>query len=156
MSTQSPETIYLNQLIQDEMAVVTADAKLSAALAEFEIASRRYAATRDWVVMSLSGNPYAEDYECPPEVYTGDLKMGRFRFIHMRIGDAIKQVLREANSPIDLAEIVSRLGRGSLRAATSRSVNAALMQLEGIEKSADGMYQYVASMDTEEKTKRLF
>ena len=156
MSTQSSETIYLNELIQDEMAVVTADAKLSAALAEFEIASRRYAATRDWVVMSLTGNPYAGDYEWPPEVYIGDLKIGRFRFIHMRIGDAIKEVLREANSPIDLAEIVSRLGMGSLRAATLRSVNAALMQLEGIEKSADGKYQYVTSMDTEKRMKRMF
>ena len=156
MSTQSSETIYLKELIQDEMAVVTADGKLSAALAEFEIASRRYAATRDWIVMSLAGNPYAADYEWPPEVYIGDLKIGRFRFIHMRIGDAIKEVLREANSPIGLAEIVSRLGMGSLQAATLRSVNAALMQLEGIEKSADGKYQYVASMDTERRMKRMF
>ena len=86
MSAQNSETIYLKELIQDEMAVVTADAKLSAALAEFEIASRRYAATRDWVAMSVAGNPYAADYEWPPEVNIGDLRMGRFRFIHMRIG----------------------------------------------------------------------
>lgn len=146
MFTQTVTTVQLNELIQDEARVSVAQAELDVAQAKFQIASRRYAATRDWVVLTL-GNPYDKTFAWPADIDIGNLQLGKFRFIHMRIGDAVKEVLRESDHPLDLAEIRAKLYMGHLRTATPRSVNAALMQLDGVEKTEGDKYKYVPEKD---------
>ncbi len=136
------KTVYLDALIQDEMAMSVAKDRLDTAQAEFHIASRRYAATRDWVVSLLPLNPYRKDFEWPIDINTWDLDPGRFRFIHMKLGDAIKEVLGESDKPLSLGEVWLALIRGHLQGATRRSANAALLQLDGIEKTQDDKYRY--------------
>ena len=146
MSTQQVTQIQLRELLQDEEKLTAAQAELEVAQAKFQIASRRYAATRDWVVLNL-GNPYERSFEWPADIDIENLNLGRFRFIHMRIGDAVKEVLRESDHPLDLAEIRAKLHMGHLRTATPRSVNAALMQLDGVEKTEGDKYKYVPEKD---------
>ena len=146
MSTQQVTQIQLRELLQDEEKLTAAQAELEVAQAKFQIASRRYAATRDWVVLNL-GNPYERSFEWPADIDIENLNLGRFRFIHMRVGDAVKEILRESEYPLDLTQIGVKLQRGHLRTAAPRSINAALMQLDGVEKTEDDKYRYVPEKD---------
>lgn len=146
MAAQTVEEIYIGGLLQDEAALTQEEEALNAARARFDLAGHRYAGTRDMVTVHLNGSPYAESFLWPLEI--PDLILGRFRFINMQTGDAVKQVLREAAHPLALVDIVKKLQEGRSR-ATSRTVNAALMQLSGVEKTKDDRYRYNVDQDVD-------
>lgn len=151
MPAQSVRTVYLLDLIEDERKLAEAEAELSAAGAKFELASRKYAAARDWITHCL-GNPYSTQFEWSRDLAEEKAKLvlwGKYRFINMQVGDAIKEVLREADHPLALGEIVLKLNRGKMR-TNPRAVNAALMKVAGVAKTTDDKYVFdeSASEDT--------
>ncbi|MGA9047649.1 MAG: hypothetical protein WB588_01495 [Dehalococcoidia bacterium] len=121
--------------------------------AEYEIASRKYAAMRDMVTKYLGHSPYdapepdfgglsimAEDPAGGPGLYGG------FRFIYIPIGKAVISALREAGEPLSLEEIVKRLQNGGVErdeSSLTRAVNAALIKTKGIAKTKEGKYSYI-------------
>ena len=143
MTVQSVPKVYIQELIEGERALAHSEAELNAARAKFELASRKYGATRDWITQCL-GNPYSIQFEWPVDVETDSIDedlWGKYRFINMQVGDAIKEVLREAGQPLDLSEIVSKLNKGKMR-TNPRAVNAALMKATGVAKNNDDKYAF--------------
>ena len=151
MAVQSVKMVYLLDLIEDEKQLADAEAELNVARAKFELASRKYAAARDWVTQRL-GNPYSAQFEWPGDLAEQRAKLvlwGKYRFINMQVGDAVKEVLREADHPLALGEIVKKLNRGRML-TNPRAVNAALMKVAGVAKTTDDKYLFdeSASEDT--------
>ena len=143
MAAQSVTMVYLQDLVEGERKLADAEAELNAARAKFELASRKYAAARDWTTECL-GNPYSTQFEWPDELsieLTNSGLWGKYRFINMQVGDAIKEVLRETGDPLSLAQIVVKLNRGKMR-TNARAVNAALMKVTGVAKTMDDKYVF--------------
>lgn len=131
----------LEELIKEGELLQQAEETLRLARARYGLASARYAAVRDEVSNQLQVDPYT--------ISTGAIgerlqQHRKFRFMDMAIGDAVKAVLREQpGEPMSLEEIVALLRGGGLRAAAlARSVNAALMQTTGVQKTEEGKYRY--------------
>ena len=127
-----------------DRALNDAEMELAEAMAEFhdaetalQMALHKYTAARDTATALLGHSPYADldkaDY----------LNRCGFRFINMRTGDAILQILREVPGPLTLEELTDDLygGRANYPEGVSlRSVNAALMRTKGVIRLDDGRY----------------
>jgi hypothetical protein len=139
----------LRELADEEKALAEADKQLQAARVGFDVASRKYAAVRDMVASYLGDSPYQKKYDRVFAEFSF-YNPGRYRFIHMKPGDAVVAVLKEAEEPMTLDEIVQELRSGHIRiseATLTRAVNAALMKTSGVKKLKDGKYRY--EVDTE-------
>ena len=64
------------------------------------------------------------------------------RYIRMKVGDAIVEVLDESEEPLTLDQIIAALTWGGLFVRDSRTANAALINTKGIKKLDDGRYMY--------------
>jgi hypothetical protein len=146
----------LHELVKDADLLGKVDTELGQAEANFDVASRKYAAVRDTVTKYLGYSPYEEGHrEIEPVILNGNQvvlvqQYGRYRFIHMTIGNAVIAALKEVPVPLALEEIVQRLLEGGIRRSEStlvRAVNAALMRTKGVQRNKDGKYVYVK--DTE-------
>ena len=134
----------LGEMANEEKALAAADGGLQAAKARFDVASRKYAAVRDMVASYLGRSPYQKEYG-PVFAKHALYEPGRYRFIHMKPGDAVVAVLKEAEQPMSLEEIVEQLLGGHIRISENiltRSVNAALMRTSGVQKTEGGKYRY--------------
>lgn len=138
----------LSEVAKEEVALAEADAQLKEARARFNVASRKYAAVRDMVTRELDQSPYVKESRLAlvgAKVGLSPLTLGRYRFIHMRVGDGVVQALKEIQEPATLEQIVDRLNGGRLATTDiTRAVNAALMRTSGVEKTEDGKYTYKA------------
>ncbi len=165
MTTQDEAIIrrLLTELATEEAALGRAHTEFAEARTKYELAIRRYAAVRDMVTEELGKSPYiAGSVEWPPEAeQLLTSRPGQYRFLAMRPGDAVVDILKEVGMPLTLEEIVERLRAGGVRrmhlgeirasesAPFTRAINAALMRTSGIEKTEDGKYRY-QEIETEE------
>lgn len=122
--------VLVEALQREDEAITNAGDALENARRAFEIASVKYAAVRDLIRERFHDDPY--DIGGIP--FTSG---GRYRFLRMATGDAIVTVLKAADKPLTLEEIMPALRAGSLR-KTPRAVNAALMRTRGVLVSKDG------------------
>ena len=150
MSSPDYPVVYglMQALVSEDAALVEADTKLYNAQISFEVASQKYAAVRDVTAKHLGRNPHSKEVET--EYYVGFKSQGRYRFIHMSVGDAVVDALRESDEPMTLDQIAEALWNGHLRPVNTRIVNAALMKTSGVEKTEDGRYRYVKTEDPDE------
>lgn len=138
----------LAELVKEEDAVGKAAATLAEATVNFNVASRKYAAVRDMLVAEMGHSPYAKGSKLGQlalDVLKRPIKLGMFRFIHMRVGRAVVAALKEASEPLTLEQIVKTLQDGGIQlpeATLTRATNAALMKTSGIEKTQDDKYRY--------------
>ncbi len=146
---ESIEQLYLEELVKDEVALTEADRVYKEAIARFEIAGRRYAATRDSVTEHYGESPYANNFSGWPQALDQGIELGKYRFLFMSVGDAIKSVLREADQPLPLPEITISLYEGRAR-ANARMVNAALMRTGGVQKDDNDLYSYNQEADVQD------
>lgn len=145
---------YLEQIDQDECVLLQAAEEFEVAKTHFEMTLLRYQALRDFITDRLGRSPYAiPGYEWPapqlplgvqfdaesPPVYS----RGSFRFAGMKLGDAIIQILDEANGPLKTEQIIDGLGAGGAGypdPVQPRAVIAALTHTAGIAKYTSGPY----------------
>ena len=145
----------LRALMADEEAITAAHREWSKAYTNFDIISRRYAAMREAVRERLGVSPYSQNVHWPPK------ETGRFppppvlphttfpfRYVRMKIGDAIVEVLAEATVPLTVEEIGQALGQGGLSTRDARAVNAALINMKGVGKSSNGQYKLIEEPPT--------
>ena len=139
----------LDELLNGEQKLMEAQSALRAAQAKFDIESRKYAVVRDILTERLGHSPYShtrfQERAHRLALFEIDKKYGRFRFIHMPIGNAVVAALQEVDEPLTLEAIVKRLRDGGIRGSGSflnRAVNAALMRTGGVVKTEDGKYIY--------------
>ncbi|MCX6009196.1 MAG: hypothetical protein NTW48_04055 [Chloroflexi bacterium] len=146
------------ELCRQEDMLKAADEELKRAQAKFDVASRKYAAIRDTLTKYLGYSPYEKGHgEVTEPVWNEDeiidfILYGKYRFMHMTIGNAVIAALREAEEPLALEDIVQKLREGGIRKSESpltRAVNAALMRTKGIQKTKDGEYFYPREVKTE-------
>lgn len=137
----------IEELHDDDQAVVDAEFRLREARAKFEVASHKYAAIRDIVTRRIGFSPYSVRIDLVINPLLGSPvefpSKGRFRFLHMPVGDAVIAALIDATDPMSLDQIVATLrggGVGGSDEVLTRSVNAALMRKTGIGKTDDGRY----------------
>jgi hypothetical protein len=137
----------LIELAKEEKSTAVAGERLAQAQADFEIASRKYAAVRDATEDYLGRSPYASGVEWELDkdpdllVFFLDRPLGRFRYIHMPIGNAIVAVLHENGGEMTLGEIAAALIQGGIaypdQTLSGRSINAALMRTTRIERTGE-------------------
>lgn len=137
---------FLTELADEEANLVNADNALRDAITNFKIASQKYSAIRDMVTTHLGNSPYDGSVLWPANLELPDeLDRGKFRFMHMKTGPAVDEVLAEANNPMNKHEINHNLfkgghakGRGlstsDVNSMDSRAVNAAVMTLVRTDK----------------------
>jgi hypothetical protein len=143
--TENTRDALIIELAKEEAEVAEADRKLQLARMEFDLATRRYAAVRDYVTGRLGSSPYLVTVKWPEPYTKHTAYRGRYRFVHMEPGDAAIAALKETDTSMSLEEIVARVLNGGLRmegVPVSRVINAALMRTSGIEKTEDGKYTY--------------
>jgi len=106
------------------------------------MAARKYAAVRSLANDVLGYSPYHEDAVWGPdeERILPPERRGRYRFLQMRPREAILSALSEQDAELSLQQLDERLQSGGLSLG-SRAINAALMRLSGIEKTARGTYR---------------
>jgi len=152
------------ELCRQEDMLRTADEELKTAQAKFDIASRKYAAIRDTLAKYLRYSPYNKEHgEVTEPVWEADeiidfISYGKYRFIHMTIGNAVVAALMEAENPLALEDIVQKLREGGIRKSEStltRAVNAALMRTKGIQKTKGGEYFYPREIKIEAEVEDL-
>jgi hypothetical protein len=158
--TQNETTVgeALKELAKEEEALIKADNDLGRAVARYRIAAKRYAAVRDVVEEMLDGvSPYAEKAPIRnwPSAPSDDTvpwfeshNFGRYRYLFKSVGDAVYEALCDAEESRTLAQLVDNLKKGGLVNADARTVNASLLNMKGVEKTADGKYQ-VATDDVD-------
>ena len=121
----------------DEDALKSANDDLTAAQSQYDIVSRRYAAMRVAVRQRLGVSPYSERVKWPrpelPQHYPGR-GFGQFRFVHMKVGEAVVEALQESKKPLNLDQLVDVLSEGGLYVRDMRTVNAALINTPGVKK----------------------
>lgn len=143
MTDNSPRAVMIRRMMtalaQEDKALVEMRRQLDDARAQWEVASRKFAAVRDLAAERLGRNPYTVD---PIEYDVTFASEGRFAFLLMNPGDAAVEVLRASENPMTLEEIYMAARAGGLRAATPRMLNAALMKTTGVKKSKDGRYEF--------------
>lgn len=148
-------TKIVEQLEQDDTALVNADAALREAQFDHEVASRKYAVQRDIAMRRLGFDPYkpgealvvSNGWENRTVEFPSG---GRFRYLHMDVGDALIKVLTEGDEPMSLDELVVALRRGGIAVpmtALTRGVNAALINKAGIGKTDDDPPKYFLNED---------
>ena len=150
--------IYLAELLEDEKVLNERMDVMREARTRYILASRRYSSTRNVVTGWLEESPYSKDFSDWVERGNQAFQIGKFRFVHMLPGDAVKEVLRESEQPLTLDEIVEILHTGGYGVTAppptpfvpSRTINAALLKTSGIEKTADDRYRYDPTTDEEE------
>jgi hypothetical protein len=136
------ESRILHELALEEAALEEAFSALRLAQNDLEMAARKYAAVRSLAADVLGYSPYHED-----AVWTADAaaivpaaRRGRYRFLQMKPREAILAALGEQEAELSLQQIDERLQTGGLDLGT-RAINAALMRLAGVEKTAAGAYR---------------
>jgi hypothetical protein len=134
----------IGELQGDDARVVAADLELREARARFEVASKKYAVLRDIVANRLGCSPYAKplytDYGSNVVEF---MSGGKYRFMHMDLGDAVFTVLIEAGAPMTLEELADVLNEGGANypyAVPLRTLNATVMRKSGVGKTEDGRY----------------
>lgn len=135
----------LSALLEDEAALARAHQKMVEAQTQYTIASRRYAAMREAVRERLGTSPYSKNVAWPgtsPAIKVLARGWFQFRYINMKVGDAVTEVLQESEGPLTLDEIAEALSAGGLYTRDTRAVNAALINTKGIKKRDDGRYTY--------------
>lgn len=138
----------VRQLQSDDAALAEADRALRQAQADYEIAGKKYAVQRDVTIRRLMFDPYAKGSRVIVHDDFGGEEIefesrGRFRFIHMDVGDAAMVVLTEVTEPLYLESLVLILRRGGISGTTAgltRAVNASLINKAGVGKTDDGRY----------------
>ncbi len=134
----------VGELRNDDATLVRADHELREARMRFEVTSRKYAVMRDIVSRRLGFSPYAKSIALPDrEDQVKFASRGRYRFIHMDVGDAAVAALDEAEEPVTLEELVATLRNGGIGYPADqlpRMLNAALMKKSGVAKTHDGRY----------------
>ncbi len=133
----------LRELAKEEGVLAEADDNMGMALSRYRIAAKRYPAVRDVIEEMLNGRspcasvtnidlpePSAPDGDYP---WSNSTHFGRYRYMFKSIGDAVYEVIRDAEEPLAVVELVSALKLGNLD-VTARSVNALLLNLKGVEK----------------------
>jgi len=141
MTTRIDEIVkgLMRELVAEDEALVKAGLILERAEVQFEVASQKYAAVRDVVAAYLGRPPCVDDALHYGLAFRSK---DRYRFIHMAPGDAIVVILKDEDEPMELNEIAKAMAKGGL-SVTLRTVNAALMNTTGVEKTEDGKYRYV-------------
>jgi hypothetical protein len=138
------------ELAQAEYELEQADMKLQQAQGKYDIALWKYVAIRDlmrekyWTPYSLHGGKFKHEIKIEDN-YTDEREFGKYRFINMKIGDAIVDALGEVKEPQTLDDIVKRLVDGNIGIEEwdlKRPVNAALINTKNIVKTDDGKYIY--------------
>lgn len=127
-------------LRMEEETLAQTRASLNKALAEWDLATSRYIAVRDLVTRRFGQSPYVS--KLPIELGIDLPTRGGYRFLGMNPGDAAVEVLREADKPLSLEEIVDKIQAGG-NPATARMVNAALMNRGGVARDSEARYFYV-------------
>lgn len=150
----------LIELAKEEALLTEVEAEFVNAKTKYNVATRKYAAVRDMLTDYMGFSPYLEiSPEWPEEAKRiRPNKWGRFKFVHMKPGDAVVEVLCRAEEPISLEEIVERLragGIGTISILLTRQVNAALMKTNGIVKNEEGKYTYEGPQEEEIKPDEL-
>lgn len=144
----------LQALRLDEAELAKAHQAYLAAYSAWDVAGRRYAAMREAVRERIGQSPYAKGVEWPQlsgNAHVEDmLRRGRFRYIRMDVGEAVVEVLQEADEPLDLGRIVPALRDGGLVVRDARTVNAALINTKGVKNLQNGTYEY-EKPETEEE-----
>ena len=109
--------------------------------ARYQVAARKYGAVRDVVIETLGYDPYSvDDFPWPDsrgDRFANGTKIGEFRYVYMKPGETVVAVLRDAEEPMELADVreALKLGHSTL---TLRAVNAALMNTSGVVKTKIG------------------
>ena len=148
----------LRALRGDEIALARALEAFWEARANYDVASRRFGAMRDAIRERLEVNPYSTKVTWPqvtPQEIAFDPQLetyqpGRFRYIHLKIGDAALDVLRESSEPLELGQIAQKIIDGGLHHKDARAVNAALINTKDIKKLDDARYIYEKEADPED------
>lgn len=150
MATNTAE-IYIGALADREKSLQTAHADVIAARARYIVAVRSYAATRDLFKDIFGESLYGDACDYRPLMERQVPDSGRFRFVAMDPGEAVKEILADAQHPMSLSEIALGLRRGGFgldedagAIVSRRGVNAALMRTAGITKTDDDLYELEA------------
>lgn len=139
----------MRELRDEDEALMKAALLLERAEVVFEVASQKYAAVRDVVAGYLGRPPCSSDAKHYGLAFRSK---DRYRFIHMAPGDAVVAILKDADEPMELNEIARVMAMGGQQTPLSlRTVNAALMNTAGVEKTEDGKYRYVEPGEKEEE-----
>lgn len=149
MSTRIDEIVrgLMRELAGEDESLMKAALLLERAEVQFEVASQKYAAVRDVVAGYLGRPPCTDDASHYGLVFRSK---DRYRFIHMAPGDAVVAILKGADEPMELNEIARAMATGGQQTPLSlRTVNAAVMNTKGVEKTEDGKYHYVEPVEEE-------
>jgi len=144
----------LNEFGHGERMLEAAADDLLLAKAKFTVTSKKYAAVRDMILDLMdSDNPDQAAINMSPAIRES-FRKGRYRFIHMSAGDAVLEALKESSEPVKLEQIMNILVDGGYGYATefgprasSREVNAALINKASVGKTKDGKYFFVEPED---------
>ena len=133
----------VGELQRQDAEMAEASREMRLARIRYDIVSSKYQAVRDLIQDRTGRSPYADPvfFDFPEFV-----SEGRFRFVGMSPGDAILQVLKDSKIAMTPDEIGDMLRGGGL-GLMPRSINAALMQMKGVGKTADEKYMYVPEDD---------
>jgi hypothetical protein len=134
----------LHELALEERALIEADEALRIAQNDFEVAARKYTAVRDLVTDFLGYSPYHEDavWGADEARIVPAEDRGAYRFLHLKPRDAIVAALDEQANGLTLDGLEERLKSGGLDLG-KRAINAALMRLAAVKRTARGTYHLV-------------
>lgn len=131
----------LNALLDDERTLRRAAQVLGEARVGHDIAARKYAAMREAVRERLGASPYADNVWWPlhysdegDEIEGAVGRKFPLRFVRMKFGDAILEILNDSELPLSLEEIADALNAGGMYVKDMRTVNAALINTKGVQK----------------------
>jgi len=143
------------RLIDAEAELVQIDRALALLKLDFELASKAYAALREFFEGKFGESPYTGDWAVGKQYTCGPTEddvapYGIFRFTHMMMGAAVVNALKHLGPTESIDEIVDYLEEGGLEAGdnaldlrytvSQRAVNAALRRTTGVERDAEGRY----------------
>ena len=125
----------LEALYAEDRKITELGKAVEKAQQECEIGTARYAAVRDMVREAINRDPYSQHlalYEAPiDEDLVSD---GRYRFLLMPMGNAVLEILAEANDSLSVPQVKKALLKGGVKDVDGRAVNAALMTLVRTER----------------------
>ena len=158
---------YLQALQADEAEIQSAGEEYQRARARIDLALLRYKSLRDFVAEALGCSPYSDEVQWPED--NGDpWAWGRYRYVGMKVGDAVLEVLEsrlgspkspeyQAQMPIfswtmTLSEITQALSEGGLGfpdPVSARAVNAARINTAGIARysNQEGQTRYALAQE---------
>lgn len=116
----------------EEQLTNAADA-YETARARLTLTTQKYSAIRDFATEHFWVSPYSPSLTKTWENYPSK---GRWRFIGMKAGEAITEILRES-APLSLNDIALKLKSGGFsypEGFDTRNVNAALMKTAGVDR----------------------